>query len=99
MREDKLLTVREVSRELGIAEKEVIDLAEQGRIQAYKIGGLYLRFKPEHIQEIRQEISKTVRSQEKVGFFDRLQDFFYFSDFYILSILIIILMLILVFRV
>jgi excisionase family DNA binding protein len=98
MGQNKLLTVREAAQELGITEQEVIDLAEEGKIPAYKIGGVYLRFKPEHVQEAKQSISKPTQERFKVGRLERLADFFYFNDFYILALLIIILMLIIIFR-
>jgi len=98
MNQNKLLTIREVAQELGITEQEVIDLAQQGKILAYKIGGLYLRFKPEDVQEAKQRISRTIRQKDKVGLFERVADFFYFNDFYILAALIVILMLIIIFK-
>jgi len=98
MDQNKLLTVREVAQELGISEGEVIDLAEQGKIPAYKIGGVYLRFKSEHVQEIKQKISKSAKLEYRASFSERLQDFLYFNDFYIVSFLIIILMIIIIFN-
>ncbi|KPK96701.1 MAG: hypothetical protein AMJ95_12700 [Omnitrophica WOR_2 bacterium SM23_72] len=96
MKQDKLLTIREAAELLGVTEQEVIDLAEEGKIPAYNIGGVYLRFKPEHIQQARQKIKKPLKS--KVSLIDRLYDFFYFNDFYILAVLIIILMLIIILK-
>jgi len=113
MAEEKLLTVREVSLILGISEKEVIDLAESGAIPAYKVGGVYLRFKREQIEEFKKSsrqlsdknITSPTRSlasrdfmSHKYSFKDGISDFFYFNDFYILSILLILLMLILIFQ-
>ena len=113
MAEEKLLTVRDVSLILGICEKEVIDLAESGKIPAYKVGGVYLRFKREQIEEVRKSFRPpsdrpaashkvTSASREfmlrKYPLKDRISDFFYFNDFYILSMLIILLMLILIFQ-
>jgi len=101
MREEKLLTIREVSQILGITEKEVIDLAESGKIPAYKIGGVYLRFKREQIEEFRKDSGLTYAKSDpslRYTFIDRLKDFFYFNDFYILSALIIILMLLIILR-
>lgn len=98
MKQDKLLTVREVAQELRVSEREVIDLVEQGKIPAYKIGGAYLRFKSEHLQEVKQKISKLTKLENHASFSERLQDFFYFNDFYIVSFLIIILMIIIIFN-
>ncbi len=103
MTEEKLLTVRDVSLILGISEKEVVDLAESGALPAYKVGGVFLRFKKEQIQEFKKSTrplaskSKTDVPQ-KYSFSDKVSDFFYFNDFYILTILIILLLLIIIFR-
>lgn len=111
MVEEKLLTIRDVSSILGISEKEVIDLAESGKIPGYKVGGVYLRFKREQIEAFRKNLKsltpKTSTSgkysftpplRAKAGFKEKLSDFFYFNDFYILSVLIIVLILFIILR-
>lgn len=102
MGEEKLLTVRDVSAILAISEKEVIDLAEDGKIPAYKVGGLYLRFKREQVDEFRKtiKISHPHKKAEPVKYSakDRIRDFFYFNDFYVVSLLIIVGMLFIIFR-
>ena len=101
MADEKLLTVREVSIILGISEKEVLDLAESGKIPAYKVGGVYLRFKRDQIQEfkkIRKPISVEPESSPQYSIKDKLNDFFYFNDFYVLSILLIVLLLVIILR-
>lgn len=103
MAEDKLLTVRDVSLILGVSEKEVMDLAEKGIMPAYKIGGVYLRFKLQQVEEFRKTLKAQQRpfgspSKLKATFKDKISDFFYFNDFYILSILLILLILIIIFR-
>ncbi len=100
MSEEKLLTVREVSSLLGVSEKEVLDLADKGSLPAYKIAGVYLRFKKDQVVEFKKSnksfsggphnLQKSLRH--------KTSDFFYFNDFYILSILIIAFLLILIFR-
>ena len=99
MKQDKLLTIREVAQELGVDEQAVFDLAEQGKIPAYKIGGVYLRFKADNVQEIKRKIAKSIKSRDKVGFAERIRDFLYFNDFYILSLLIIIAIVIIILRI
>ena len=100
MSAEKLLTVREVSSLLNISEKEVIDLAESGTIPAYKIGGVYLRFKKEQVQEYRksQGSLRPDRTLPKYTLGERLADFLYFNDFYILSVVIILLLLMIILR-
>lgn len=85
---EKLLTIREVSSTLGLTEKEVIDLAENGTIPAYKVGGVYLRFKQGEVEEYRK-VLKAGHKQQKTPIRDILLDFVYFNDFYLVSLLVI----------
>lgn len=98
MADEKLLTVREVSIMLDISEKEVLDLAESGKIPAYKVGGVYLRFRRDQVLEFRR--SRKPLSVEtgtsQYSFRDKLRDFFYFNDFYIVVGVLIILLLIVI---
>jgi len=95
MTEEKLLTVREVSVILGVFEKDVLDLAEKGIIPAYKIGGLYLRFKKDQVEQYRKthhHAHPEVQAKESGMFADTIHDFFYFNNFYIFATLFIILL-------
>jgi len=85
------LTIREAALLLGVSEKDVIDLAEQGHIPAYKIGGVYLRFKRQQLEEYKQKFLTHLnkKPEEKYTLPERISDFFYFNDFYILAALII----------
>lgn len=102
MSEEKLLTVRDVAGVLGVSEKEVMDLAENGAIPAYKVGGVYLRFKREQIQEFRKLtkhpslVKGEIQNKYTIG--ERLSDFLYFNDFYLISALIIIFLLFIIFQ-
>jgi len=101
MSDQKLLTVRDVALTLGISEKEVINLAESGAVPAYKIGGVYLRFKKEQVQEFQRSNKNTlVKSYvaQKFTLKDRVSDFFYFNDFYIVAVLIIVLLIVVIFQ-
>ncbi len=100
MSEEKLLTVRDVSILLGISEKEVLDMAEEGAIPTYKIGGVYLRFKRQEIEDLKRHSRKhAVRaSHEKYSTREKISDFFYFNDFYILSFLIVAIIIFIIFK-
>lgn len=100
MSEEKLLTIREVSHILGVSEKEVIELSEKQVIPAYRIGGVYLRFKQHQIEEYRKKTKPLHKNNPdpKSSAQDQLNDFFYFNDFYILSGLIIVIILFIIFR-
>ena len=101
MAEEKLLTVRDVSILLGVSEKDVLDLTENGAIPAYKVGGVYLRFKKEQVDEYKKSHPYLHhKSAEKMSARpqDKIRDFFYFNDFYIFAIALIILLGFLVYR-
>jgi len=101
MSEEKMLTVRDVSIMLGISEKDVLDLTENGTIPGYKIGGLYLRFKKEQVEQYKKNqhhLHPNAPKQEGAGVGSKISDFFYFHDFYILAVILIILLGYLVYR-
>lgn len=104
-KEERLITIKEVSEILNISEDKIKEFTEKGQIPAYKIGGIYLRFKREEIEKLRNKFSpegeKNETSDLKVKdswtFSQKIKEFFYFYDFYILCFLIIILLLTLIF--
>lgn len=101
MTEEKLLTIRDAALILGVSEKEIIDLAESGAIPAYKIGGVYLRFKRQQIEEAKKTLNLAPKPDarlERRSWKDGFSDFFYFNDFYIISILMIALILWIIFK-
>lgn len=90
----KLLTIREVAGLLNLTEKEVIDLAEAGEIPAYKVGGLYLRFKKEQLDQVKHKIKPNESLVSIEGtFLEKSRDFLHHNDFYILSLIVIFLLL------
>ena len=91
---ERLLTTREVSQLLCISEKEVIDLANQGEIPAYRVGGEFLRFRREEILKIRTKFKKV----SSYSWREKISDFFYFNDFYIISLVLISLLLWVIFK-
>ena len=68
-----------------------MDLIEQDKLQAYRIADQFLRLKKIEVLDMRNTGSV---ASENVGFeytfAERLKDFVYFNDFYMLSILFII---------
>jgi len=102
---EKLLTLEELALHLDIPEEEIRKLVESGVIPAYSIGGSFLRFRRDQIDAIKNEItSKSVSTVPEAGkphyhkvrhhdvpekFTDKVADFFYFNDFYLISMLLI----------
>jgi excisionase family DNA binding protein len=101
MSEEKMLTVRDAAIMLGISEKDVLTLSEQGILPSHKIGEGYLRFKKEQIVEFSKSAHHSVANNApsihdtpREKFFD----FLYLNDFYIVAILIILALLVVIFR-
>ena len=93
MSEEKLLTVREVSALLNVSEKDVMNLAESGAIPAYKVGGVFVRFKKDQVESYKkssrtQHSVKKINVKEEYPFNEKVIDFFYFNDFYILAVIL-----------
>jgi len=87
---DQFIAVREAAQMLGITEKKIMDLIDEGKLQAYRIAGQFLRLKKNEVVNVRSAGSVTVETYKftySAG--ERIKDFFYFNDFYMIAILII----------
>ncbi len=96
-----MLNLEDAAVYLAQSPEEVKKLAERGDIESYKIGGAYLRFKKEHLIAFKQIAFKQkmdsfpgknskVVSDSKSSLLERIQDFWYFNNLYIISLGIII---------
>lgn len=96
---EKLLTTREVSQILGLSEQDIIDLAKANLLPSFKVAGEFLRFRKEDILRVKETIKKKYNLPEiEYRTFERLREFIYFNDFYIISAAIIIALLWFVFK-
>ena len=95
-----MLTVRDVATMLGVSEKDVLDLAQSGMIPGYKVGGVYLRFKKDQVEQYKKQKSQieTPSAKGDDGLGSRVGDFIYFNDFYIFALIFAILLGYLVYR-
>ncbi|MBU0693557.1 MAG: helix-turn-helix domain-containing protein [Candidatus Omnitrophica bacterium] len=96
---EKLLTTREVSQILEISEKDIIDLANANLLPCFKVAGEFLRFKKEDVARIKETIRK--KYNLGAGIYqrrERIRDFFYFNNFYIICTAIIIFFLWIIFK-
>jgi excisionase family DNA binding protein len=83
---------------LEISEKDVLDLAESGSIPAYKVGGVYLRFKPSQVDEFRKKSKMVGQRTKEYSSMDRVFDFLYFNDFYLVAAIVITAMLVFILK-
>ena len=88
---EKLLNVDEAAAFLGLSVKEVKELVDEGKIAAFHLDGKYLRFRREDLTYFQSSSPRSQREEpvELYTFRDGLHDFFYFNDFYLLSILVV----------
>lgn len=86
---EKLWTTAEAAQHLGLQEVDVEHLVAQGKLTGYKLGGQFLRFRPDQVKALKAQL--TVRPNPKAGtrraeaWPRQLQDFVYFYDFYMVS--------------
>lgn len=100
---EKLLNLKEVCQYLGISEEDLRQLVNRGEIPAYRLGGTLLRFRKDQIEQIKARgIPKIVRLDEESlssaaeSRMEKLKDFLYFNDFYIISAIIVIVLLVVI---
>jgi len=78
-----MLNLEEVRHFLELEEKEVNALVNEGKLTAYKIGGMYLRFSKVQVARLRQ--ARPPKAPPRRSFLDRFLDFCYAYSFYVLS--------------
>ncbi|MBU1061770.1 MAG: helix-turn-helix domain-containing protein [Candidatus Omnitrophica bacterium] len=107
----KFLTPEEAADYLKVSESELYEIVDNGKVNSYKIGGLYTRFRVDELNSYRQKTpsnkagAKLYSSKEKRHasrpcgtVSDRIKDFFYFNDFYIYAFFVIAITLYFIFR-
>ena len=87
---EKLWTTSEVAACLGIHEGDVEPLVRQGKLTGYKLGGQFLRFRPDQVTALKGTFPSRPPSGKSARLIRgprlrRFKDFFYFYDFYIVS--------------
>ena len=93
MTNSQYISVREAAQLLRITEKKVMDLIDEGDLEAYRIANQFLRLKKSQVMELRD--SGTITTEIKQYSYtaqERLRDFFYYNDFYLVSGLLIIIL-------
>jgi len=95
----QFITVRETSQVLGITEKKVMEMVEAEELQAYKIAGQFLRLKREDVLRLRSSgnvVNEAIQHPYTAS--ERVRDFFYYNDFYMISGLIVLVLVYVIFN-
>ena len=94
----QFISVRETSQILGISEKKVMDLIGEHKLHAYRIADKFLRLKRSEVLALRTS-GHVVREDHQIASTasEKLKDFLYFNDFYIIAGLIVLELLYIIF--
>ena len=86
---EKLWTTAEVAKCLGVTEVDVEQLVQQGKLTGYKLGGQFVRFRPDQVEALKSKLrfrpSTGRAAARKDPWLIQVRDFWYFFDFYIVS--------------
>ena len=87
---EKLWTTAEVARHLGVQEVDVEQLVREGKLTGYKLGGQFLRFRPDQVQALKGTIrfrasSGRAAAAPRESWWRQVREFLYFYDFYVVS--------------
>ena len=91
---EKLWTTTEVARYLGIQEIDVEGLVRQGKLTGYKLGGQFLRFRPDQVEALKGQMifrpsaPRPAIVPHRQGWLNQLSDLVYFYDFYLVAALL-----------
>jgi len=98
MTSDQFISVRETAQLLGVSERKIMDLVESGKLQAYRIAHQFIRLKRGEVESMKST-GKVVADviQYEYTPSERVHDFIYFYDYYIISGLIILFLLYIIF--
>jgi excisionase family DNA binding protein len=87
---NNMLTLDEVKNYLEIEQQMIEKFIRDGVLHAYKIGGVYIRFRKEEVLNLKYDVLlKKKKAGPSISFGQRVWDFWRFNNFYIISVLII----------
>ena len=86
---EKLWTTTEAAKCLGVQDEDVEELVRQGRLVGYRLGGQFLRFRPDQVEALKGALAfRPTRQRDMLkadAWPQRVRDFWYFYDFYLIS--------------
>ncbi|MDD3374942.1 MAG: helix-turn-helix domain-containing protein [Candidatus Omnitrophica bacterium] len=96
---DQFISVREAGQLLGVSEKKIMELSDEEKLKVYRIAGQFIRFKKSDVLAIKNAGSIIAENTHyEYTPTERIQDFFYFNDFYLISIGVVFFFLYIIFR-
>jgi excisionase family DNA binding protein len=87
---NNMLTFDEVKNFLEVEQQVIEKFIREGALHAYKIGGVYIRFRKEEVLHLKYDVLlKKKVSGPAVSLGQRFLNFWRFNNFYIISVLVI----------
>ncbi|MEI7752377.1 MAG: helix-turn-helix domain-containing protein [Candidatus Omnitrophota bacterium] len=87
---NNMLTLDEVKNFLEVEQQVIEKFIQDDVLHAYKIGGVYIRFRKEEVLGLKYDVLLKKKNTETSGSFEQqLWNFWRFNNFYIISVLII----------
>lgn len=98
MATSQFISVRETAQLLAVTEKKVMDLIEEESLQAYRIADKFLRLKRADVLKLKNagEV-ETDTNQIPYTSKERVSDFFYYNNFYLISGVFVLVLLYIIF--
>ncbi len=88
---NNMLSLDEVKNYLEVEQQEIEKLIREDVLHAYKIGGVYIRFRKEEVLNLKYDVLlKKKKAGSFISFGQRLRDLWRFNNFYIISALVIV---------
>ena len=92
---EKLLTLEEAVRRLGLPAEGIEELILQGKLPSFRLAGNLLRFRLRDVETLRLDRQK--RRLRRPSPLERIYDFFYFNNFYLIAFLILLTLVAIIF--
>ena len=92
---EKLLTLEEAAGRLGLPAEGIEELILQGKLPSFRLAGNLLRFRLRDVETLRLDRQK--RRLRRPSPLERIYDFFYFNNFYLIAFLILLTLVAIIF--
>jgi excisionase family DNA binding protein len=104
---ERLITIEEAASILELDEGDVRSFVAEGKIPAYRIGGEFIRLRKGQVEALKSRLKvlkhqsvpiyhlsppSEPQSRQRYSLFDKVRDFVYLNDFYILVFILIVLL-------
>lgn len=85
---NNMLTLDEVKNYLEVEQQVLEKFIQDGVLHAYKIGGVYIRFRKEEVLSLKYDVLlKKKKTGQAISYGQKLWNFWRFNNFYVISVL------------